>query len=234
MLKKNLLLNISALSLTFFSLGAYVQPAAANGPTTILIASADAIEALRESGHAKYSKEDYQGAIADYTAAIKIEPKNASLYSARSEAYRFAKDYAKGITDQDMAIKLDPTTPSYSYQRAILKGEVSDYKGAIADMTTYIDALPPEARAGMYQFRGNMHQKSGTHQKAIEDLTLEIKLLPDSSMETYRQRAESYLTLGNKVEARKDLQAAIDLYQKLGTDYDGLREGVMQELEAIK
>jgi tetratricopeptide (TPR) repeat protein len=232
MLNKNLLLTFSATGLTILGLGAHVQPAAANGPNTILIASANAVEALQESGQTKVAQGDHQGAIADYTAAIKIEPKNASLYSGRSEAYRFTQDYAKGIVDQDMAIQLDPTTPRYA--RAILKGEAGDYKGAIADMTAFIDTLSPDARMGMYRFRGNMYQKAGAHQKAIEDLTLEIKLLEDMSMEVYRERAESYLALGNKVEAKKDLQAAIALYQKLGADYDGQRELTMQDLAAIQ
>jgi tetratricopeptide (TPR) repeat protein len=103
-------------------------------------------------------------------------------------------------------------------------------------MTTYITSLPPELKiTGMHRFRGNMYQKAGDHQKAIADLTTEIKYWgADVDASLYQERAASYLAVGNKVAAKQDLQWVVDYYQKLGSEYEQMREAAVKELTAVK
>lgn len=54
----------------------------------------------------------YDLAIADYTAAIKIEPKYREAYNNRGNAYRRKGDHALAIADYTEAIKLNPKRES--------------------------------------------------------------------------------------------------------------------------
>ncbi len=51
---------------------------------------------------------DYDRAIADYSEAIKLEPKNTAAYYNRGVAYQAKNDYVHAIADYTQAIALDP------------------------------------------------------------------------------------------------------------------------------
>ncbi len=63
-----------------------------------------------KSGQSKGSSGDYEGAIKDYTKAIKLNLKDNSVYFERGLARHFlAEKYKKGaFSDLKKAIKLDP------------------------------------------------------------------------------------------------------------------------------
>ena len=52
------------------------------------------------------SKREYQKAIADYTQAIRLEPKLAPVYQHRAEAYRAIGEKSKALNDERKAEKL--------------------------------------------------------------------------------------------------------------------------------
>jgi tetratricopeptide (TPR) repeat protein len=60
-----------------------------------------------KSGNAHYEKKDYDKAIADYTEAIKLNPRLAEAYADRGDAY-FVKDPNKALMDFEAALKIDP------------------------------------------------------------------------------------------------------------------------------
>ena len=60
----------------------------------------------------KKEKGDFDGAIADYTRLIEIDPKAAGMagaYYDRGEAKQEKGDYAGAMADYDRALELDPT-----------------------------------------------------------------------------------------------------------------------------
>jgi tetratricopeptide (TPR) repeat protein len=64
-------------------------------------------------GNDYYRKGEYDRAIADYTKAIKLDPKHAFFYNNRGIAYGKKGDRKQAIADYRKALEIDP-----SYQRA--------------------------------------------------------------------------------------------------------------------
>lgn len=57
-------------------------------------------------------QDDPDKAIADFTAAIRLDPKNADYYAARGDMYSFKKDWNKARADYKAALKIDPNNES--------------------------------------------------------------------------------------------------------------------------
>jgi tetratricopeptide (TPR) repeat protein len=49
---------------------------------------------------------DFQGAIADYTQAIRLHPNLAYAYTRRGEAYYWLANYQRALADSDKAIQM--------------------------------------------------------------------------------------------------------------------------------
>lgn len=89
-------------------------------------------------GNAYHSKRDYDSAIADYSEAIRINPKYALPYNNRGNAYRSKGDNDRAITDLDQAIRLDPEY-GYAYaNRGITYEKLADVDRARADFNTVL------------------------------------------------------------------------------------------------
>jgi tetratricopeptide (TPR) repeat protein len=65
--------------------------------------------AFNNRGNAYYVKKDYDRAIADFSEAIRIDPKFAVAFYNRSAAYRDKGDGERSIDDYIQAIRLDPS-----------------------------------------------------------------------------------------------------------------------------
>lgn len=65
--------------------------------------------ALNNRGNAYYAKKDYDRAIADYSEALRLEPKFALAFFNRSSAYRDKGENDRAIEDYIQAILLDPS-----------------------------------------------------------------------------------------------------------------------------
>src|SRR5262245_5379233 len=62
--------------------------------------------AYHRRGTAHASRNEYDRAIADFTGAIKIDPKHVSAYNARGLAYASKGDYERAIADVTKAVEL--------------------------------------------------------------------------------------------------------------------------------
>ena len=65
-------------------------------------------ETYFRSGNKKYELNDYNGAIADYTQAIRLKPDFAEAYHMRAAIKAHLHQYLDAITDFDKAIKIKP------------------------------------------------------------------------------------------------------------------------------
>ena len=95
-----------------------------------------------DSGVAKAKRGDWQGAIADWTKVIEINPRFADAYSNRGVAKDELEDYQAAIADFNKAIEIKPRDADVYYNRGNAKGELKDYQGAIADYTKAIQINP--------------------------------------------------------------------------------------------
>ena len=104
------------------------------------------------SGNRKYINDDLQGAIADYTKAIEIDPNYAAIYLVRGKAKYELKNYQGAIEDYTKAIEIKSDFASAHFNRGIAKASLKNYQGAIADYTKAIEINPKYAMA--YYTRG--------------------------------------------------------------------------------
>ncbi len=88
-------------------------------------------------GHAKVEANDYNGAIADFTKSLKIEP-NSAVYCFRGLAKNKNNDYKGAIIDFTKAFELDQSYSIAIYNRGLSKYYLKNYQEAIADFTKAI------------------------------------------------------------------------------------------------
>src|SRR5205085_567026 len=110
-------------------------------------------------GVSAQEKQDYDKAIADYTAAIGLDPTNASAYQNRGFNWSQKHDYDKAIADYTEAIRLDPTGVATYYHRGMACFAKENYEMAISDFNEVI-RLRPNSISG-YQGRGQVWVKKG-------------------------------------------------------------------------
>ena len=89
-------------------------------------------------GIAYRHKGEYDKAIADYTEAIRLDPKYAKAYNNRGIAYRHKGEFDKAIADYTEAIRLDPKFAVAYCGRGIAYRRRPSYDKAIADYTEAI------------------------------------------------------------------------------------------------
>lgn len=141
-----------------------------------LSAAGPANNAFFDRAFDKQKKGDFAGAIADYTWAIDLDPKNARAYNNRGEARRHRGDVEGAIADFTRAIEIDPKHANTYYNRGIARRQKGDLEGAIADYTRALELEPKNAQA--YNNRGFARKQQGDLDGAIADYTRALKIDP--------------------------------------------------------
>ena len=78
-----------------------------------------------KSANEKFDKEDYQGAIDDYSKAIELDPQNLKAFSSRGDAKFNLEDYQGAIDDYSKAIELNPAD---KFKKKLLQSRSEAYK----------------------------------------------------------------------------------------------------------
>jgi tetratricopeptide (TPR) repeat protein len=169
-----------------------------------------------ERGWEFYQKKDYDKAISDYNAAIRLDPNYSWAYNRRGVAYYAQKDYDKAITDCSAAIRLDPNYAAAYYNRALSYYAQKDYDKAITDYNAAIRLDPNDVLA--YYGRGLSYYDRKNYDKAISDYNVAIKLDPNDVLAYYGRRL-SYYDQKDYDKAVSDYNAAIRLDPNYATAY---------------
>jgi tetratricopeptide (TPR) repeat protein len=120
----------------------------------------------------KREKEDYLGAISDYTRAIKLEPKFAQAYYGRGLSYYQLNRTTEALADFDQAIQLQPDFAEAYKNRAILYQD-SNLPLAIADAKKLVSLKPKDSAS--YQFLSVYYQKIGDSKSAVATMEQGIR-----------------------------------------------------------
>jgi tetratricopeptide (TPR) repeat protein len=164
------------------------------------------------------SNGDVEGAIADYTHAIRLGPKDAELYYRRGLAYDREGDFGNAIADISEAIRLNPKYAEAFFSRGFVYDRDRNIEMAIGDYNEAI-RLNPTVSEWFCQ-RGHAWFLSGEYDKAIADLTEAIRLDPKDA-DSYCLRAKIYLD--EKRDFRKaiaDCTEALRGYPESGSLHD--------------
>jgi len=98
--------------------------------------------AYTNRGNAYDDKGEFDRAIADYTKAIKLNPKDADFYTNRGNAYDDKGEFDRAIADFGKAIKLNPKDANAYNNRGFACEKKGDWKQAIADYRKALRLLP--------------------------------------------------------------------------------------------
>ena len=126
-----------------------------------------------------YAKDDYVHAMADFEAAIKLDPKMFDAYDDRGNIYYAKRDYDRAIADYSVAIKLNPSDARAYYNRGVAEADQGDRERASADFSSAIRFDPHLADA--YYRRGLVSKDRGDTEHALADFEMAARLDPDDS-----------------------------------------------------
>ncbi|MCP3389688.1 tetratricopeptide repeat protein [Bradyrhizobium sp. CCGB12] len=161
-------------------------------------------------------KGDNDSAIADYSEAIRINPKYATAYVNRGYAYREKGDNDRALADFSEAIRVDPKNANAYANRGYTYRLEGNNDNAIADYTQAIRLDPKNALD--YYRRGIAYRSKGDNDGAIADFTDAIRIDP-KDVKTYIIRGNAYRDKGDNDRAVADFTDAIRIDPKNALAY---------------
>jgi tetratricopeptide (TPR) repeat protein len=163
-----------------------------------------------------FRRQDYDRAIAGYTAAIELSPDFSQYWADRGDAYLDKLDYAKAIPDYSEAVRLNPGYSTVYNSRGYCYHALGDDDHALADFDKTIE-LRPEFPRALYN-RGNIYAARGDLTRAITDYDAAIAIAP-KFWEALASRGRAHYSQGAYAEAAADLSAALPLGSGNTTPY---------------
>ncbi len=139
------------------------------------------------SGNEWSDKQEYDKAINDYNAALKLDPRYAPAYTSRARAWKLKYYRERELADYDEAIKLEPANATYRVARAECWSGRGRHELAMAD---YAEALRLDPNnPAIWVSRGDEWRKDLKIDAAIADFNQAIRLDP--------RFAPAYVARGN-------------------------------------
>jgi len=147
------------------------------------------------------------GAIADYGAALRLDPDNVSAHYSRALALTESNDHQNALADLDRAITLSPRIAQFYRDRARVLIDLNDYPRALADYDAAIALEPGDAYG--FTVRGNAKLDSGNPAGALADYNEALRIKPDYAF-ARENRAYAYFNTGDYKRAVEELTFVID------------------------
>ena len=161
---------------------------------------------------------EWKGAVADATAALKIDPNSAQAYNIRGDALAQLREFDRAIADLTQAIRLDPQMRvAYINRGAAYEGSGRD-ELALADYET-ATARYPDWEVG-HRLCYEILLKHGRYAEAIPSLTKRSELLPQH-VYILMERAEAYRAMNDFEHALADYGEAIKRSPRDGRFWHG-------------
>jgi tetratricopeptide (TPR) repeat protein len=161
----------------------------------------------------RYELGDRQGAIADLTDVIRIDPNHAIAYNDRALIRLEAGNKEAAIIDFNRAVLSDSRNCVVYCNRGVLRSQMQDQAGAIEDFS-YAIHVNPDCSQAYYQ-RGLARLKLGKKQGALEDFTAMIRIAPQDPV-GYFNRGLVRSKMGDKTTAIRDFKEAAWLFSSQG------------------
>ncbi|MCP4785512.1 MAG: tetratricopeptide repeat protein [Fuerstiella sp.] len=158
-----------------------------------------------------YDAGRYDEAQADFSKALKLQPRNAEYMCNRGWVFYEQDDPDTALLEFNDAIELDPTLISGYHGRAAVHIDEEDWAAAIMDYTHAVRHTAEKTElADVYTERGNAHYFNGDTDKAIKDLERAISKDPEYAR-AHADRGEILSEIGETDEAVRSLRRAIEI-----------------------
>jgi len=167
---------------------------------------------------AREAKGDREGALADYTKVIELDPRNVGAYNNRGNRKRDKGDLDGAIADYTRALEVNPRYALAYNNRGLVRKQKGDFDGAITDYTKAVEIDPTYARA--FDNRGDARLAKDDPAGAAADYGRAIAI--DSSFAVaWTDRGFARATLGDQRSAIADYTKAISLDSTWAYRYEG-------------
>jgi tetratricopeptide (TPR) repeat protein len=130
--------------------------------------------ALVTQGDTANQAGQFDSAVAAFTEAIRLDPKNATTFYSRGNVYSRMQDSDRAITDFTEAVRLDRNYARAWCARGLAYSDKQDYGRAIADFTEAVRLDPQLTEA--FRGRGNVYLDRQDPDRAIADFSEAIRL----------------------------------------------------------
>lgn len=158
-----------------------------------------------ENGQTRVKQGEYEAAIADFSKAIELDPKNPLAFAARGNARVNTGAVDEAIADFTQAIVFDPTRRVPYINRAVARIDKGDLDGAVVDYSKALSLDPKNAL--VYRNLGCVKQLKGDFQGAKADFQQAIALATDEA--AYQRFYLALLGMQQKtLRVESDLKAA--------------------------
>lgn len=155
-----------------------------------------------DSGLVRLQNKDIDGAIADMTKTIELNPRYVEAFFVRGQCFFLKGDRDKALLDYDKVIELAPNAQGVARvynNRSVLRLAKGNTEGALQDLEKAIELNPNDAdsfanRGVTRWFRGDQSGAAADYEKALE-------LNPNLSA--------AYINRGILRFERQDLEAAL-------------------------
>lgn len=169
-------------------------------------------------------------AIADFTAALAIEPQYPPALLMRSQAMAQRNDKGRGDLDAAVAdlgklITRFPNSPELQLERGLMLNRAHRFEEAIVDLTAVLKARPSSATAAIE--RGSARIELGKPDEARADFDLAVKFEPDLPG-VYVARGQFLSRIGRSEAALADFGHAIKLFPREADAYAGRGHVLLQ------
>lgn len=149
------------------------------------------------------AKDDPQLALAEFGAAIRLDPKSPAL-RARALLYLSLEEPERALPDLDQVIANDGSDAIAWANRGVTKAKLGDYAGAIADCTRALELSPTAANRVN---RGNAYATLHRDDEALADFNMVLQADP--------RNLSALLGRADADYSRKRLTAALDDYTRV-------------------
>ena len=105
-----------------------------------------------DKGISKINREDYAGAIKEFSAAITLDSTNARAYHKRGYAKALTQNHAGALVDLNQAIELSPGNAQSYSDRGTARYNLKDKEGACMDWEQAIKLGFSEAKEMLHEY----------------------------------------------------------------------------------
>ncbi|MBQ8047623.1 MAG: tetratricopeptide repeat protein [Prevotella sp.] len=165
---------------------------------------------------AKYYLDDFVGAEADATEALRLNPYVEGMYDLRAIARIRQQNYQGAIDDYNKAIRLNPRSQNYRFNRALCMMNVKDFDHALLETDTMMMRWSRMANA--YTLRAEIYLLQADTTEAVVWLDKSLEIDPYTA-DTWTTRAIVSLARKEWRKADEYLGKAIHLKPKTAVNY---------------
>jgi len=150
---------------------------------------------------------DPTGALEDFTRAAALEPLSSLARLKRGLSLLQLGRHPEALADFGRAVDLAKDDPEAIAQRGLARALLHDPAAGLADLTESLRLRPD---SGNFLLRANVRAMLADFRGSVEDCDRAIRLKPGFP-EAYARRGNFLLELGDRPEAARSLQRALEL-----------------------